>query len=130
MGQLGLMAQAINKYGTFAVRAKDKEEAEKLINDELLLENARRYAITLQKVPAKLAREITSKLSISMIGIGTGVFVDGQVLVRQDMLGISQEFSPKFLRRYEKLHLIRTNAVKNYIKDVKSKEFPNENESY
>ncbi|HZK98040.1 MAG TPA: 3-methyl-2-oxobutanoate hydroxymethyltransferase [Prolixibacteraceae bacterium] len=130
MGHLGLMPQSINKYGTYTVRAKEKEEAEKLINDAVLLERAGCYAVTLEKIPAKLAQEITAKLSIPTIGIGAGVYVDGQVLVMHDMLGINKEFSPKFLRRYEDLHTVITNAVKSYIKDVKAKDFPNENESY
>ena len=130
MGHLGLMPQSINKYGTYTVRAKEKEEAEKLINDALLLEKTGCYAITLEKIPAKLAAEITDKLSIPTIGIGAGATTDGQVLVMHDMLGINKEFSPKFLRRYEDLHTIITNAVKNYIKDIKEQEFPNEKESY
>jgi len=130
MGHLGLMPQSINKYGTYTIRAKDKEEADKLINDALLLEKVGCYAVTLEKIPAKLAREITNKLTIPTIGIGAGAYVDGQVLVMHDMLGINKEFSPKFLRRYEDLHTVITNAVQNYIKDVKAKDFPNENESY
>ena len=130
MGHLGLMPQSINKYGTYAVRATDKEEAEKLIKDSLLLEKAGCYALTLEKIPAILAQESTTKLSIPTIGIGAGAYVDGQVLVMHDMLGINKEFSPKFLRRYEDLHAVINNAVKNYIKDVKTKDFPNENESY
>lgn len=130
MGHLGLMPQSINKYGTYTIRAKDKDEADKLINDALLLEKVGCYAITLEKIPAKLAHEITNKLSIPTIGIGAGAYVDGQVLVMHDMLGINKEFSPKFLRRYEDLHTIITNAVKNYINDVKANDFPNEHESY
>lgn len=130
MGHLGLMPQSINKYGTYTVRAKEKEEAEKLINDALLLEKVGCYAITLEKIPAKLAQEITAKLSIPIIGIGAGAYVDGQVLVMHDLLGINKEFSPKFLRRYADLHTVITNAVKNYIIDVKAKDFPNEHESY
>ncbi|MBK6267073.1 3-methyl-2-oxobutanoate hydroxymethyltransferase [Marivirga sp. S37H4] len=130
MGHLGLMPQSINKYGTYTVRAKEKAEAEKLINDALLLEKAGCYAVTLEKIPAKLAAEITDKLSIPTIGIGAGAFTDGQVLVMHDMLGINKDFSPKFLRRYSDLHATITNAVQNYIEDVKSQDFPNENESY
>ena len=130
MGHLGLMPQSINKYGTYTVRAKEKEEADKLISDALLLEKAGCYAITLEKIPAKLAGEITKKVSIPIIGIGAGPYVDGQVLVMHDMLGINKGFSPKFLRRYEDLNTIITNAVANYISDVKSLSFPNENESY
>jgi len=130
MGHLGLMPQSINKYGTYTVRAKDKEEADKLLSDALLLQKVGCYAITLEKIPAKLAGEITDKLSIPTIGIGAGPHVDGQVLVMHDMLGINNNFSPKFLRRYEDLHTIITKAVQNYIKDVKAKDFPNEQESY
>jgi 3-methyl-2-oxobutanoate hydroxymethyltransferase len=130
MGHLGLMPQSINKYGTYTVRAQVMEEAEKLINDALLLEKVGCYAVTLEKIPAKLAGEVTSKLSIPTIGIGAGQFVDGQVLVMHDMLGINKGFSPKFLRRYEDLHTIITAAVKKYIRDIKAKDFPNEKESY
>lgn len=130
MGHLGLMPQSINKYGTYTVRAREKEEAEKLIKDALLLEKAGCYALTLEKIPAKLAGEITVMLSIPTIGIGAGAYVDGQVLVMHDMLGVNKEFSPKFLRRYEDLYTVITRAVQNYIKDVKAKDFPNENESY
>lgn len=130
MGHLGLMPQSINKYGTYNVRAKEKEEAEKLISDALLLESVGCYAITLEKIPSSLAAEITSKLSIPTIGIGAGPNTDGQVLVMHDMLGINKNFSPKFLRRYEDLHSVITNAVRNYIKDVKANDFPNMSESY
>ena len=130
MGHLGLMPQSINKYGTYTVRAKDKEEADKLVSDALLLEKIGCFAITLEKIPAKLARKITDKVTIPIIGIGAGPHVDGQVLVMHDMLGINKGFSPKFLRRYEDLHTVITNAVANYISDVKSKSFPNESESY
>lgn len=130
MGHLGLMPQSINKYGTYTVRAKEREEAEKLINDALLLEKVGCYAVTLEKIPSKLAAEITSKLSIPTIGIGAGAATDGQVLVMHDMLGINKEFSPKFLRRYADLHTTITDAVQSYIKDIKALEFPNESESY
>lgn len=130
MGHLGLMPQSINKYGTYTVRAKEKEEAEKLISDALLLEEAGCYAITLEKIPANLAGEVTAKLSIPTIGIGAGPTVDGQVLVMHDMLGLNKNFSPKFLRRYADLHTVITDAVQNYIKDVKECSFPNEAESY
>jgi 3-methyl-2-oxobutanoate hydroxymethyltransferase len=130
MGHLGLMPQSINKYGTYTVRAKEKEEADKLLSDALLLESVGCYAITLEKIPAKLAGEITAKLSIPTIGIGAGPYTDGQVLVMHDMLGINKGFSPKFLRRYEDLHTVITKAVQNYIKDIKDKSFPNESESY
>lgn len=130
MGHLGLMPQSINKYGTYTVRAKEQAEAEKLINDALLLEKAGCYAITFEKIPAKLAGEITSRLTIPTIGIGAGQHTDGQVLVMHDMLGITKEFSPKFLRRYADLHTIIFDAVSNYIKDIKAEDFPNDNESY
>jgi 3-methyl-2-oxobutanoate hydroxymethyltransferase len=130
MGHLGLMPQSINKYGTYTVRAKEQKEAEKLMRDAILLEEAGCYAITLEKIPAKLANEITQKLSIPTIGIGAGQYTDGQVLVMHDMLGINKSFSPKFLRRYEDLHSVILNAVKNYINDVKEKDFPNESEGY
>lgn len=130
MGHLGLMPQSINKYGTYGVRAKEKEEAEKLLKDALLLEETGCFAITLEKIPANLAGEVTSKLSIPTIGIGAGPHVDGQVLVMHDMLGINKNFSPKFLRRYEDLHSIITKAVKHYINDVKTNDFPKEDESY
>jgi 3-methyl-2-oxobutanoate hydroxymethyltransferase len=130
MGHLGLMPQSINKYGTYTVRAKEQKEAEKLMRDALLLEEAGCYAVTLEKIPAKLANEITQKLSIPTIGIGAGQYTDGQVLVMHDMLGINKGFSPKFLRRYEDLHSVILNAVKHYIDDVKAKDFPNESEGY
>jgi len=130
MGHLGLMPQSINKYGTYTVRAKEQKEAEKLTRDAILLEEAGCYAITLEKIPAKLASEITRKLSIPTIGIGAGPDTDGQVLVMHDMLGINKGFSPKFLRRYEDLHSVIIKAVKNYIKDIKEKDFPNESEAY
>lgn len=130
MGHLGLMPQSINKYGTYNVRAKDKAEADKLINDALLLENAGCFAITLEKIPATLAAEVTSRLAIPIIGIGAGPDVDGQVLVMHDMLGINKNFSPRFIRRYEDLYTVITKAVQTYIKDVKDKNFPDESESY
>lgn len=130
MGHLGLMPQSINKYGTYTVRAKEQKEAEKLMRDALLLEEVGCIAVTLEKIPAKLANEITQKLSIPTIGIGAGQYTDGQVLVMHDMLGINKGFSPKFLRRYEDLHSVILKAVKNYINDVKAKDFPNESEGY
>lgn len=130
MGHLGLMPQSINKYGTYAVRAKEEDEAEKLINDALLLQEVGCYGIVLEKIPADLAKKVTSKLSIPTIGIGAGHHTDGQVLVMHDMLGINKNFSPKFLRRYADLHNIITEAVKNYIRDIKTQDFPNQNESY
>lgn len=130
MGHLGLMPQSINKYGTYTVRAKDDEEAEKLIKDAHLLEEAGCFAIVLEKIPAVLAARVASELTIPIIGIGAGGQVDGQVLVIQDMLGMSQGFSPRFLRRYADLHTIMTNAIGQYITDVKSNDFPNEKEQY
>jgi len=130
MGHLGLMPQSINKYGTYTVRAKEQKEAEKLMRDALLLEEVGCYAITLEKIPSKLANEITKKLTIPTIGIGAGPHTDGQVLVMHDMLGINKGFSPKFLRRYEDLHSVIIKAVMNYIKDVKERDFPNESEAY
>lgn len=130
MGHLGLMPQSINKYGTYNVRAKERAEADKLIQDALLLESIGCYAIVLEKIPATLTKEVASKLTIPVIGIGAGAGADGQVLVMHDMLGINKDFSPKFLRRYADLHTVITEAVQNYINDVKSLDFPNNEESY
>ena len=130
MGHLGLMPQSINKYGTYTVRAKDDSEAEKLIRDAHLLEEAGCFAIVLEKIPAALAERVASELTIPIIGIGAGGGVDGQVLVIHDMLGINQEFSPRFLRRYHNLYAEISGAVGNYIADVKSGDFPNEREQY
>ncbi len=130
MGHLGLMPQSINKYGTYAIRAKDKEEAEKLIKDALLLQKAGCFSIVLEKIPATLAKEVSSKLTIPTIGIGAGPHTDGQVLVMHDMLGINKDFSTKFLRRHADLHTVIVEAVQNYVNDVKSVDFPNEKESY
>ena len=130
MGHLGLTPQSIHKFGTYTVRAKDDEEANKLIEDSQVLEETGCFAIVLEKIPAQLAGEVTNQLSIPIIGIGAGGEVDGQVLVVHDMLGITQEFSPRFLRRYHNLHAEIQGAVRNYIKDVKNKDFPNKNEQY
>jgi len=130
MGHLGLTPQSIYKFGTYTVRAQEKIEAEKLINDSLLLEKLGCFGIVLEKIPAKLATHIASKLSIPVIGIGAGKNVDGQVLVINDMLGMNKEFSPRFLRRYCDLDKIIHEAISQYGKDVKSKNFPNENEQY
>ena len=130
MGHLGLTPQSIHKFGTYAVRAKSEQEAEKLIKDAHLLEEAGCFAIVLEKVPAALAARIAGELTIPIIGIGAGGGVDGQVLVIHDMLGINQEFSPRFLRRYHNLFAEITGAVGNYIADVKSGDFPNEREQY
>lgn len=130
MGHLGLTPQSINKFGTYNVRAKEKEEAEKLISDARLLEEIGCFAIVLEKIPAKLAAEVARNLTIPIIGIGAGGGVDGQVLVMHDMLGINQGFSPRFLRRYADLSTVMSDAVQHYISDVKSGDFPNEKESY
>ena len=130
MGHLGLTPQSINKFGTYNVRAKEKEEADKLIADAKLLEEVGCFAIVLEKIPAKLASQVAKQLTIPIIGIGAGGGVDGQVLVMHDMLGINKGFSPRFLRRYADLAGVMTNAVQNYIADVKSGDFPNEKESY
>ena len=130
MGHLGLTPQSINKFGTYAVRAKDEAEAQKLIEDAHLLEKLGCFAIVLEKIPAALATRVAKELTIPVIGIGAGGGVDGQVLVMHDMLGINQNFSPRFLRRYADLHSIITSAVQNYIRDVKSCDFPIEKEQY
>ena len=130
MGHLGLTPQSIYKFGTYTVRAQEKIEAEKLINDSLLLEKLGCFGIVIEKIPAKLAAKIASKLSIPIIGIGAGKDVDGQVLVVNDMLGMNKEFSPRFLRRYADLDTVISKAVKNYSNDVKKGEFPNLNEQY
>lgn len=130
MGHLGLTPQSINKFGTYAVRAKDEAEAQKLIEDCHLLEELGCFGIVLEKIPAKLAKQVAEELTIPIIGIGAGPHVDGQVLVMHDMLGINKEFSPRFLRRYADLHTIIKEAVEHYIEDVKSSDFPTEKESY
>lgn len=130
MGHLGLMPQSINKFGTYSVRAKEEAEAEKLISDAKLLEEAGCFGVVLEKIPAKLGEEVATLLSIPVIGIGAGGGVDGQVLVIHDLLGITQEFSPRFLRRYHNLANEIKGAVGNYISDVKSGDFPNETEQY
>ena len=130
MGHLGLTPQSIHKFGTYAVRAKSEEEAEKLLKDAHILEEAGCFGIVLEKVPATLAAEVAKELTIPIIGIGAGGGVDGQVLVIHDMLGINQEFSPRFLRRYHNLFAEMSGAVGNYIADVKSGDFPNEREQY
>jgi 3-methyl-2-oxobutanoate hydroxymethyltransferase len=130
MGHLGLMPQSINKFGTYTVRAKEKEEADKLLTDALLLEETGCFALVLEKIPAQLGGEVARKLNIPVIGIGAGSGVDGQVLVLHDMLGITQQFSPRFLRRYANLSDSIASAVGNYISDIKSGNFPNEMEQY
>lgn len=130
MGHLGLTPQSIYKFGTYKVRATEDQEAEELIRDAKLLEEAGCFSIVLEKIPAKLATEVTKELSIPTIGIGAGGGCDGQVLVTHDMLGLNKEFNPRFLRRYADLNSSMTEAVQHYIKDVKSKNFPNEEEQY
>ncbi|MGE4290368.1 MAG: 3-methyl-2-oxobutanoate hydroxymethyltransferase [Salinivirgaceae bacterium] len=130
MGHLGLTPQSIHKFGTYVVRAKEEEEAEQLKKDAVLLEELGCFAIVLEKVPAKLAEEVAQMVKIPIIGIGAGGGVDGQVLVVHDMLGINQDFSPRFLRRYHNLAAEIEGAVKSYIDDVKSRDFPNEREQY
>ena len=130
MGHLGLTPQAIHKFGTYVVRATDKAEADKLKSDAEVLAKTGCFAIVLEKIPAKLAGEVTKSISIPTIGIGAGLDVDGQVLVLHDMLGITQEFSPRFLRRYHNLQMEIKGAVQNYIDDVRNLKFPNENEQY
>ena len=130
MGHLGLMPQSINKYGTYTVRAKDEAEAEKLIRDAHLLEEAGCFAIVLEKIPASLAARVASELTIPIIGIGAGGQVDGQVLVVQDMLGMNNGFRPRFLRRYADLYTVMTDAISRYVSDVKNCDFPNEKEQY
>ncbi len=122
MGHLGLTPQSIYKFGTYTVRAKEEKEAEKLLSDAKVLEECGCFAIVLEKIPAKLAQKVAETVSIPVIGIGAGAYVDGQVLVVHDMLGITQEFQPRFLRQYADLRGIMLNAVENYIQDVKSKD--------
>jgi 3-methyl-2-oxobutanoate hydroxymethyltransferase len=130
MGHLGLMPQSINKFGTYIVRAKEDEEAQRLREDALLLQEKGCFSIVLEKIPAALATEVTQSLRIPTIGIGAGAGTDGQVLVLHDMLGISNDFSPRFLRRYNNLYDGIKNSVQAYINDVKDVNFPNENEQY
>lgn len=130
MGHLGLTPQSINKFGSYTVRAREAEEAAKLISDALLLQELGCFALVLEKIPADLAAKVASQLTIPVIGIGAGGAVDGQVLVMHDMLGITQNFSPRFLRRYADISSVMTEAVQSYIADVKSQDFPNAEESY
>lgn len=130
MGHLGLTPQSIHKFGTYAVRAKEEAEAEKLVHDVRLLADAGCFACVLEKIPAALAARVTSEIAIPTIGIGAGGACDGQVLVIHDMLGINKGFSPRFLRRYADLHTVMTDAVGRYIADVKEGDFPNEREQY
>jgi 3-methyl-2-oxobutanoate hydroxymethyltransferase len=130
MGHLGLTPQSIYKFGTYEVRAKEEAEAEKLINDAILLEEVGCFAIVLEKIPSKLAQTVSNTIKIPVIGIGAGPHVDGQVLVSHDMLGINKDFSPKFLRRYLNLYDEIKAAVEQYVSDIKSCNFPNQNEQY
>lgn len=130
MGHLGLTPQSIYKFGTYNVRAKEEAEAQKLLEDAKLLQECGCFALVLEKIPAALAKQVATSLHIPVIGIGAGPDVDGQVLVMQDMLGINQDFKPRFLRRYADLHSIATDAVSHYIKDVKAKDFPSKEEMY
>ena len=130
MGHLGLTPQSIYKFGTYTVRATAESEAKKLIEDAKLLEQCGCFGLVLEKIPAVLAKEVSAALSIPVIGIGAGPWVDGQVLVMHDMLGITKEFKPRFLRRYADLHDIISKAVLHYIEDIKSGNFPSESESY
>jgi 3-methyl-2-oxobutanoate hydroxymethyltransferase len=130
MGHLGLTPQSIYKFGTYTVRAKEEAEAKKLIEDAKILEDCGCFAIVVEKIPATLGKEVASKLSIPVIGIGAGPYVDGQVLVTHDLLGITNEFQPRFLRKYANLHQIMSDAVTHYVSDVKARDFPNDKEAY
>jgi 3-methyl-2-oxobutanoate hydroxymethyltransferase len=130
MGHLGLTPQSIYKFGTYTVRAKEEAEAEKLIEDAILIEKLGCFALVLEKIPAHLAQKVAESISIPVIGIGAGSGVDGQVLVIHDMLGMNNEFSPRFLRRYLNLYQQMTQAIGQYVEDVKSKDFPNASEQY
>ncbi|MCA1920390.1 3-methyl-2-oxobutanoate hydroxymethyltransferase [Flavobacterium piscis] len=130
MGHLGLTPQSIYKFGTYSVRAKEDQEAEKLIEDAKLLEKVGCFAVVLEKIPADLAKKVAESISIPVIGIGAGGGVDGQVLVIHDMLGMNNEFSPRFLRRYLNLYEEMTKAIGQYAADVKSSDFPNSGEQY
>lgn len=130
MGHLGLTPQSIYKFGTYSVRAKEEAEAEKLLEDALLLQECGCFALVLEKIPAVLAKKVSESLHIPVIGIGAGPDVDGQVLVMQDMLGITQDFKPRFLRRYADIASIATDAISKYVEDVKSKSFPSKEEMY
>ena len=130
MGHLGLTPQSIYKFGTYTVRAKEEEEANELIKNAKMLERVGCFAVVLEKIPAKLAKKVAEQLSIPIIGIGAGSGVDGQVLVLHDMLGMTHEFNPRFLRRYLNLFEEMTSAITQYVDDVKSVDFPNEKEQY
>jgi 3-methyl-2-oxobutanoate hydroxymethyltransferase len=130
MGHLGLTPQSIYKFGTYTVRAKEEEEADQLLEDAKMLERIGCFALVLEKIPAKLAQKVAESISIPVIGIGAGSGVDGQVLVLHDMIGMTHEFSPRFLRRYMNLFEDMTKAIGQYVADVKSEDFPNANEQY
>jgi 3-methyl-2-oxobutanoate hydroxymethyltransferase len=130
MGHLGLTPQSIFKFGTYTVRAKDEEEASKLVKDAKILEACGCFGIQMEKIPAELGKQVANEVGIPIIGIGAGPYVDGQVLVVHDMLGITQEFQPRFLRSYANLNQTISQAVTGYIEDVKSGDFPNQKESY
>ena len=130
MGHLGLTPQSIYKFGTYTVRAKEEEEAKQLLKDAKMLERIGCFAVVLEKIPAKLAKEVAESVSIPVIGIGAGAYVDGQVLVLHDMIGMTHEFNPRFLRRYMNLYETMTNSIGQYVSDVKSSHFPNAEEQY
>lgn len=130
MGHLGLTPQSIYKFGTYTVRATENWEAEKLLHDSKLLEEAGCFALVLEKIPSELAKKVAETVSIPVIGIGAGMHVDGQVLVSHDMLGINNEFKPRFLRKYADLYQVMTDAVQAYIRDVKAVDFPSKDEQY
>lgn len=130
MGHLGLTPQSIYKFGTYTVRAKEEAEAEKLLQDAQMLDEIGCFGMVLEKIPAALTQRVSQSVTIPTIGIGAGPHADGQILVLHDLLGLTKEFKPRFLRRYADLHTIMTDAVQNYVKDVKSNDFPNEKESY
>tara|TARA_B100000953_G_scaffold297965_1_gene293796 strand:- start:1123 stop:1515 length:393 start_codon:yes stop_codon:yes gene_type:complete len=130
MGHLGLTPQSIYKFGTYTVRAKEKAEAKKLIDDATILEKSGCFSIVLEKIPAKLAKKVATTVKIPVIGIGAGLDVDGQVLVLHDMLGMTHEFNPRFLRRYLNIFEEATKAIRKYSEDVKNRDFPNKDEEY
>ncbi len=130
MGHLGLTPQSIYKFGTYAVRAKEEVEAQKLMDDAAMLQEVGCFGMVLEKIPSTLTKQVSESLTIPTIGIGAGPHADGQILVLHDLLGITKEFKPRFLRRYADLHTIMTEAIAHYVDNVKTKEFPNEKEAY
>ena len=130
MGHLGLTPQSIYKFGTYEVRAKNKQEADTLLNDALMLEEVGCFSVLLEKIPNVLSKKVSSELKVPIIGIGAGSDVDGQVLVLQDMLGMNKDFSPRFLRRYLDMNTLICEAVRKYSTDIKSGDFPNKEEQY